>query len=323
MRLLTFGKRPGGAPLSPASTPDWIQCKSAWIEAALAEAMAKPGGGWMAIDASRRLKNQPLRYQVAGEQVVVWRGDGGIFAGPDTCPHMGASLADGCIDGDGVVCPWHGLRLGKDRHGAWKPYPAVDDGVLLWLRLDHHEQSTTEAPILADRPRRFIDGVIRMEATCTPEDVLANRLDPWHGVHFHPYAFRRLQVIDSSADSITVRVVYRVAGSRGRVTDRRFGIALGVEVDARFSCPDRRTIAMTIVAGEGQGSVVETHATPVTKNRTAIVEATLATSDRLGFRALSRTSGLVRPFIERAARRLWRDDAAYAERRFSLRQQRS
>ncbi len=42
---------------------------------------------------------------------------------------------------------------------------------------------------------------------------------------------------------------------------------------------------MTIVDGEGIGSVVETHATPLTKGRTAIIEATLATSERAGVRA--------------------------------------
>jgi hypothetical protein len=60
--------------------------------------------------------------------------------------------------------------------------------------------------------------------------------------------------------------------------------------------------------------VVETHATPLRPGRTAVVEATLATSPRSGFAHASKVSRLVRPFIERSARRLWVDDAAYAER---------
>jgi isorenieratene synthase len=94
---------------------------------------------------------------------------------------------------------------------------------------------------------------------------------------------------------------------------------LGIEVDATFHCPDARTITMTIVDGEGTGSVVETHATPVDHGRTAILEATLATSDRPGFRRAIRVAGLIRPFILRAQRRLWAEDAAYAERTFELR----
>ena len=76
---------------------------------------------------------------------------------------------------------------------------------------------------------------------------------------------------------------------------------------------------MTIVAGEGEGSVVETHATPLSDGRTAIIEATLATSERIQFRMAELARPVMRPLIERMARRLWVDDAAYAERLYELR----
>jgi isorenieratene synthase len=148
---------------------------------------------------------------------------------------------------------------------------------------------------------------MRMEAACEPRDVLANRLDPWHGVYYHPHTFKRLKVIRIEEGQLVVRVVYGITGR------------LGIEVDAIFSCPDRRTITMTIVGGEGAGSVVETHATPLIPGRTAIIEATLATSDRPGFRRAIRAAWMIRPFILRAQRRLWAEDAAYAERRYALR----
>jgi hypothetical protein len=50
-----------------------------------------------------------------------------------------------------------------------------------------------------------------------------------------------------------------------------------------------------------------------------VVEATLATSDRKGFRHARKLQRFIRPFIERSARRLWVDDAAYAERVYELR----
>jgi isorenieratene synthase len=146
-----------------------------------------------------------------------------------------------------------------------------------------------------------------MEAECDPRDVLANRLDPWHGVYYHPHTFRRLKVIGVEGGRLLVRVVYGM-------TDR-----LGIEVDATFHCPDPRTITMTIVGGEGTGSVVETHATPLRPGRSAIIEATLATSDRPGFQRAIRAAGLIRPFILKSQRKLWVEDAAYAERRYALR----
>ena len=310
--LWTFG-RPPAAPLPPDDgAPDWAQCRPGWIDRALARALERPAGGWFVLDGARAIGAAPRTFQLAGRTLVAWRTDGGeLRVGPDECPHMGASLSQGRVDRAGcVVCPWHGLALGDRPHGRWRPLPAVDDGVLAWVRLSRDEGGDEEplpAPITTARPPAAVDACIRVEATCAPEDVLANRLDPWHGVHFHPYSFGRLRVVHQDDDAITVRVVYRVLGR------------VGIEVDARFDCPDRRTIAMTIVDGEGIGSVVETHATPLGPGRTAIIEATLAASDRTGFWLARRSSRLLRPLIERAAHRLWRDDAAYAERRYALR----
>jgi len=116
-----------------------------------------------------------------------------------------------------------------------------------------------------------------------------------------------LKVVDMNDDSITVRVAKKIFGP------------IAVEVDARFDCPDPRTIVMTITAGEGTGSVVETHATPLGPGRTAIVEATLATSKRVQFRMAELVGPLVRPFIERMAARLWVAATAYAERLYTIR----
>jgi isorenieratene synthase len=77
---------------------------------------------------------------------------------------------------------------------------------------------------------------------------------------------------------------------------------------------------MTIVAGDGVGSIVETHATPIDAERTAIIEATLATSDRPIAMAMMQALGrAIRPSIEARAKRLWVEDAAYCERLAELR----
>jgi isorenieratene synthase len=60
---------------------------------------------------------------------------------------------------------------------------------------------------------------------------------------------------------------------------------------------------------------VETHATPIAPGRSAVIETTLATSDRPGFAVALRAARFIRPLIERAAARLWVEDIAYAERR--------
>ncbi|CAM5265738.1 (2Fe-2S) ferredoxin [Streptomyces avidinii] len=93
---------------------------------------------------------------------------------------------------------------------------------------------------------------------------------------------------------------------------------------AEFTAPDPRTVVMRITDGEGVGSVVETHATPLGpardgSPRTRVTEAVIATSHRTGFTAARTAAPLLRPLIRHAAGRLWKDDLAYAERRWQLR----
>jgi hypothetical protein len=297
---------PAGPPPRPG--PAWVQARPEWIAGALAASQARPTGGWFVLDASRRITERARCFVVAGAPLVVFRDRARrVIAGPDTCPHMGARLSGGRTERGAVICPWHGLRLGARPHGSWRPVPTHDDGVLVWARLDEPGEPPTDRPILPARPGTFIDGVIRLEASCDPRDVISNRFDPWHGAHLHPYAFGRLQVLDLGDDHVVVRVAKQLAGP------------LAIEVDARFDSPERRTIVMSIVAGDGAGSIVETHATPIEAGRTAIVEAALASSSRRGFQLALPLARLIRPLLERAARRLWADDRGYAERLYQLR----
>jgi hypothetical protein len=217
---------------------------------------------------------------------------------------------------DRLYCRWHGLALEPTGSAGWKPYAAHDDGVLLWVRIPTLGEQTRDLPVITTRPapRASVAAVVEVAGTCEPRDIIANRLDPWHGSWFHPYAFSHL-VVDESASSddlLTVDVTFRVS--------RRWG----VPVRAEFACPDARTIVMTITEGEGAGSVVETHATPVGTGpdglpRTMMVEATIATSDRVGFAAARHVGALLKPAMRRTARRLWVDDMVYAERSWLLR----
>jgi isorenieratene synthase len=305
-RLLVLGARPSLPPSGPA-VEDWRQARPAAIGRALDRALARPSGNWYVLAPSRDIGSKPSLHVIDGVELVAWRAGGVAQVAPNECPHMGASLAEGCVEAGQLICPWHGLRLGPDGHGAWRPLPLHEDGVLTWVRLGPVLPGLS-APVLAPRPAQHLTGVVNMLARCTPADVIANRLDPWHGVHLHNYSFARLRVLEQDDDVLKVRVAFRILGP------------VCVEVDCTFHSPEPRTIVMTIVDGEGRGSVVETHATPVGPETTRIIEATLATSERPGFRAALLLRGMFRPLIERASRRLWVDDVAYAERMFRLRE---
>lgn len=306
--IVLFGR--GLSPLTPdqerQDQPDWKQVKPPEIRKALERAGRLPSGGWYVVDASYRIGERPTFYWIDGKEYVAWRSGGRLHMGPNACPHMGAPLSAGRVHRGTLVCPWHGLALDGTKHGRWEPAATHDDGVLVWVRPGPADPAVP-TPILPPRPSNALSGVLRMVARCDPEDVIANRLDPWHGAWFHFHTFARLKVLSAADDVLTVRVAFRVAGP------------MCVEVDCTFHCPEPRTIVMTIIDGEGVGSVVETHATPVAPGWSAVVEATIATSERLPFRFLLPANRLLRPLIEGRTRRLWAEDLAYAERARFLR----
>ncbi|MFE9773248.1 DUF5914 domain-containing protein [Streptomyces sp. NPDC005931] len=303
--------------------PTWREARPAVIAGALKRALARPSGNWYVVGASRDLRpDRPLARTVAGQEVVVWRGaDGRPVAGPGICPHLGAPLRESPVRCGTLVCHWHGLALTGAAFAGWEPFPAHDDGVLVWVRLDAvGGEVALDAPVVPRRPAaaRALSAVYVGVGTCEPEDVVANRLDPWHGAWFHPYSFVDLTVTGSpdgpepAADAFTVDVSFKVAGR------------LVVPVRAEFTAPEPRTVVMRITGGEGAGSVVETHATPLGPDglgrpRTAVVEAVVAASDRPGFAVARTAAPLLRPLVRAAAARLWHDDLAYAERRWHLR----
>jgi 3-phenylpropionate/trans-cinnamate dioxygenase ferredoxin subunit len=69
---------------------------SLWIDVAAADDFA-PG--------SRRV------VDADGVRVVVFNLDGRYYAIRDCCTHEDAELSDGALDGEEIVCPWHGARF--------------------------------------------------------------------------------------------------------------------------------------------------------------------------------------------------------------------
>jgi hypothetical protein len=326
------GRWPVNWPLRPLrgkrwadQEPTYLEASPPLIQAMLKRGLSRPSGNWFVFAANHQVRaDRPFGRSVAGRELVAWRDDtGAVHVGPGACPHLGAPLAQAVMEHGALRCRWHGLLLTADGANGWSPLPVHDDGVLIWVRLDDlGGEAPSRLPIVADRPVTPVRlaTVASVVGTCEPEDIVANRLDPWHGAWFHPYSFARLHVVETPPDTAASAAEDRF------VVDVTFRVAqrLGVPVRAQFSCPEPRTVVMRIIEGEGAGSVVETHATPLGpgadgRARTAVIEATVVSSPRPGFTYARRAAPLLRPVIRWAAARLWRDDIAYAERRYSLR----
>jgi vanillate O-demethylase monooxygenase subunit len=68
--------------------------------------------GWYVAALSRELGRQPLARWILGEPLVMYRtaaGEAVVLS--DRCPHRGAQLSKGCLDGDHLVCGYHGFTF--------------------------------------------------------------------------------------------------------------------------------------------------------------------------------------------------------------------
>jgi nitrite reductase (NADH) small subunit/3-phenylpropionate/trans-cinnamate dioxygenase ferredoxin subunit len=69
-------------------------------------------------------QDQGKAIEVNGRLVAIFRKGDRFFAIDDFCPHMGASLAGGYVEGEMVTCPWHAWRF-CIRDGTWEDNPRV------------------------------------------------------------------------------------------------------------------------------------------------------------------------------------------------------
>lgn len=85
---------------------------------------------WHPVAWSHEIAGLPFAVTLLGEPlVVVRRPDGEVAVFVDECPHRGAPLSLGRVEGGELVCAYHGWRFGFD--GAATCVPALGAGVPL------------------------------------------------------------------------------------------------------------------------------------------------------------------------------------------------
>jgi nitrite reductase/ring-hydroxylating ferredoxin subunit/uncharacterized membrane protein len=111
---------------------------------------AQPPQEWTPVCAATDLPaDTPRGVEVNGQPIVLVRRDTVVYALHGVCSHLGGPLAEGHVEGDGLVCPWHGSRF------------ALADGSVL------NGPATFPEPCLQTRVR---NGQIEVRARRAPGD---------------------------------------------------------------------------------------------------------------------------------------------------------
>ena len=200
----------------------------------LANVFANPrvvSQSWYPLLRSRRLVTGRVRpAELAGRRLAAYRDHGGVPHVLDArCPHLGADLSQGCVEGDGLRCAFHGWCFGPDgrcrnapRHAMLpdrraRSYPVLERWGFIWVfngpeplfpLPESPAGETWTLPLPSQRIR------------CHPHLVLGNGLDIAHYERLHGMRFSEPPPLTTGPCSVSVSL-------RGRPTSRVWRVASG------------------------------------------------------------------------------------------------
>lgn len=183
--------------------------------------------GWYWLLPSRALRCGQVRaVELAGRPLAVWRSVSGRVQVFDAhCPHMGAHLAEGRVDGESLRCFFHNWQFAADGQCTDIPclgksggdiraqsWPVVEHYGLIWIWPGSNPGPFLPVPPeLADQPLRFRLGQ-RFVKGCHPNVVMVNAIDEhhFHTVHQLPGHILSLQPESLGPQTIRFRNTARL-----------------------------------------------------------------------------------------------------------------
>ncbi len=179
---------------------------------------------WHPVAATSEFSGKfPLKRRLLGEDLLVYRdGNGNYSAIEPVCAHRRATLEFGCIEKDGIRCPYHGWKYditgqcvdmpAEPANSTYKAkvkltaYPGMEMGGLVWLYLGPQPQ-----PLL---PRfdlfvwdRCLRDIGQVSLPCNFVQIMENSVDPHHVEWLHGMLGRYMRGGSASDDLFSKHAV--------------------------------------------------------------------------------------------------------------------
>jgi len=219
--------------------------------------MPYPNSWYAVCDSSELRRGQVRRLQYLGRELVAFRGGDSVAHVLDAyCPHLGAHLGvGGKVQGDTVVCPFHGWRFAGDGRCVEAPYARTTPrcGVGSWSTVERNGvvwiwyHALGAAPDLGvlelpehDDPgwtpfRRY-----RWTVKSHPQEMGENAADTAHFLYVHGTLGQPEVTSEVTPDG--------AFHATNRSRNKRFGVVVDTEVDIRVFCPGFSAIRFSELA---------------------------------------------------------------------------
>ncbi|USK70960.1 aromatic ring-hydroxylating dioxygenase subunit alpha [Peribacillus asahii] len=111
---------------------------------------------WYPVATIEEVTEKPIGIKLLDVHLVLYRANGKIIVARDLCLHRGVPLSMGWVEGDDIVCPYHGFRYGPEGNCTSIPahpdakisprlcitiYPTVERYGLVWTSLAGEEEN--------------------------------------------------------------------------------------------------------------------------------------------------------------------------------------
>lgn len=168
---------------------------------------------WYAVAWDHEIKHAPFGRVVCNEPIVFFRQtNGALSAFEDCCPHRLLPLSKGYLQGDHLVCKYHGLEFNECGQCVWMPgqagvhkeakigvYPVVEKHRFVWVWIG--------APELADEskipdmhwcsdPKWVFEGNT-YHVKCNFQLLVDNLMDLSHETYVHPSSIGQHEIVEA------------------------------------------------------------------------------------------------------------------------------